>query len=295
MPATVLVVDDSRFTRALLRAQLEPRYRVLEAADGKQGLEVLQAQSVDLVLLDLQMPRMSGFEFMERYRMLSEPPPLVVCSANTQPDVERRVRHLGALRFVAKPSLLQAGFPQTLVEGVLAGDPHAALEGEAVRRPEPPPLRWSAVQDALVGALRDVSCSHVELLDEGRQERGLMPPRGEGTLLISAVGGLTGGFCVTLGGWGPRGGGEDGPLERAEAFLRALATSLADHLPRALEVSDHACQPLTSACGGGKDAVLASMTLHVAGLSRGLHLHITLPADSPVLRGGEPIRGGRRS
>ena len=63
----VLLVEDSRFFRGLLRGQLEMAgYRVIEAADGLEALEKLAEQHVDVVLTDLDMPRLDGFELARR-------------------------------------------------------------------------------------------------------------------------------------------------------------------------------------------------------------------------------------
>jgi len=66
---TVLVVDDNRNVRRMLRYQLERRgYTVLEAANGREALEVVRGAHVDLITLDLMMPVMSGYDFLDSIR-----------------------------------------------------------------------------------------------------------------------------------------------------------------------------------------------------------------------------------
>ena len=73
MPATVLVVDDSADTRAVLCRTLAGRgYRVVEAADGSQAVEVALRKCPDLILMDLNMPVMDGLAATERIREMKE-------------------------------------------------------------------------------------------------------------------------------------------------------------------------------------------------------------------------------
>jgi len=72
-PVTVLVVDDSADTRAVLSRTLVRRgYRVVEAADGRQAVEVALRVCPDLILMDLNMPVMDGLAATERIRELKE-------------------------------------------------------------------------------------------------------------------------------------------------------------------------------------------------------------------------------
>ena len=103
---TILVVEDMAINRAILNKLLCSHYRVKSAVNGQEGYELLQAEhaQIDLVLLDLMMPVMDGFQFMELLthdRVLSKIP--VVITSEPDNDSELRALKLGADNFVAKP------------------------------------------------------------------------------------------------------------------------------------------------------------------------------------------------
>ena len=78
--ARMLVVDDDPAWRALYRMAFESRFEIFEAADGQQGLRVLDAVKPDVILLDLRMPRIDGLDFIRRLDVKGAHPPIVVCS-----------------------------------------------------------------------------------------------------------------------------------------------------------------------------------------------------------------------
>lgn len=107
----VLVVDDSRFSRAMLRRLLEwvGIRTVLEAGDGEQGLALLGETNADLVIADVDMPRMDGLEFCRRIREVpawSGLPVLMQISAASDPAGMRSFE-AGANDIISKP--LNAG------------------------------------------------------------------------------------------------------------------------------------------------------------------------------------------
>jgi len=101
--ATLLVVEDEPGFRASLCRTLEGAgYRTVEAGDGKEALDTLRRTHVDLVLLDLRLPRISGMEVLRRLRVHHPDTGVVVLSAyGTVPDAVEATR-LGALEFVEK-------------------------------------------------------------------------------------------------------------------------------------------------------------------------------------------------
>jgi len=104
---TILVVDDSETNRLLIRHLFEdPEYRVLEAADGSQGLAVAQAERPDCILLDVVMPGLSGFEVLERLqadpRTREIPVIILTASGDSLPNLERGLLG-GAVDYLTKP------------------------------------------------------------------------------------------------------------------------------------------------------------------------------------------------
>lgn len=99
----ILVVDDDDTTRELLRGMLERSgHDVREAADGRAGLRDLYAAPPDLVILDVEMPELDGWQTLERIRDLSDVPILMLTAHETELE---RVRGLqgGADDYVVKP------------------------------------------------------------------------------------------------------------------------------------------------------------------------------------------------
>jgi len=101
----ILVVDDSEITREMLASALARiGMRVSEAADGREALEMLLQHRPDLIVTDLEMPVMDGFELLQRVRAsagLRDIPVVVVSSRGQQPD-KVRASQLGADSYIVK-------------------------------------------------------------------------------------------------------------------------------------------------------------------------------------------------
>jgi len=105
MPKDILVAEDNEDTRFLLALQLRRGgYRILEAEDGIEALDQLKENKPDLLLLDLMMPGLSGFEVLEQIQTDTELPkvPVIVLSALADPDVINRCMGLGATDYMTK-------------------------------------------------------------------------------------------------------------------------------------------------------------------------------------------------
>lgn len=103
-PARVLVIDDLKGVRQLLRSVLgEADYEVLEAEDGRRGLDLIRAESPDAVLLDIRMPGMDGFEVLERARAADPELPVVMITAHADTDSAVQGMQLGAYGYLSKP------------------------------------------------------------------------------------------------------------------------------------------------------------------------------------------------
>jgi DNA-binding response OmpR family regulator len=126
--ALVLVVDDADNIRALVRKLLEKAgFEVAEASNGREALRVLYEIKPDLVLLDVSMPEMDGWQALERIRELTSVPILMVTALDAPPQRVRGLRG-GADDYIVKPF-----DPEELVARIETALRHAATE-------EPPPL-----------------------------------------------------------------------------------------------------------------------------------------------------------
>ena len=104
-PATILIVEDETMLNEAYQVVLKSAgYTVLTAFDGKEALEVLQKQSVDLILLDLRMPVMDGVSFLEAYQLKAQDnPPKVIVFSNfdMQKEIDQAYE-LGADKYMLK-------------------------------------------------------------------------------------------------------------------------------------------------------------------------------------------------
>ncbi|HET7755056.1 MAG TPA: sigma-54 dependent transcriptional regulator [Anaeromyxobacteraceae bacterium] len=101
---SILVIDDDEATRSSLREWLaNAGYRTRAAASGAEGLEALSAGGEDLVLLDLVMAGVDGFEVLRRYREQGGRAPVVVLSALSEAEDVVRAMRLGATDYLPKP------------------------------------------------------------------------------------------------------------------------------------------------------------------------------------------------
>ena len=100
----ILVVDDDKNTRRLLRAVLEDaNYTVTTAEDGEEALAVMDREHIDLVVLDIMMPRMNGYEFTEELRSSNNELPILMVTAKQLPEDKRRGFLVGTDDYMTKP------------------------------------------------------------------------------------------------------------------------------------------------------------------------------------------------
>ena len=100
----ILVAEDDRNTRRFLQAVLEEGgYHVLTAADGREAMEILDRAYVDLVVLDVMMPRMDGYEFTRLLREGNSAMPVLMVSARQQPQDKKKGFLAGTDDYMTKP------------------------------------------------------------------------------------------------------------------------------------------------------------------------------------------------
>lgn len=103
MAKTVLVVDDKKELRVMVKSYLEQEgFRVLTAADGQEALYTARHEHPDLIILDLMMPQMGGYEFISAYRR-DALTPIIVLTAKLEEGDKVLGLELGADDFVTKP------------------------------------------------------------------------------------------------------------------------------------------------------------------------------------------------
>ena len=182
----VLIVDDSAGSRRTMQELLESSDEidvVGKASDGEEALRSALTLKPDLVMLDLQMPRMDGFTFL-RILMSRHPTPVVVVSSYSQKENVFKALELGALDFLAKPSgeedlgslreeiLAKVAMIRHLQPAVLRGraEPVATPPAPAATGPTPPmpvahPVAAPAKRVVAIGASTGGPAAIGELLE----------------------------------------------------------------------------------------------------------------------------------
>lgn len=99
----ILVVDDERLIRNVIREYLEnEKYEVVEAENGFDALRVLETNKVDLIILDIMMPRMDGFETLKEIRKTKDTP-VIMLSAMKEEEDKLSSFNLGVDDYITKP------------------------------------------------------------------------------------------------------------------------------------------------------------------------------------------------
>jgi CheY-like chemotaxis protein len=105
MQYKALIVDDSRLARMTMASafrRIQPDWELVEATNADDALAAISGHSVDIALVDFNMPGMDGLELVARIRNAHPAMPVAVVSANVQEEIVARARELNAA-FVAKP------------------------------------------------------------------------------------------------------------------------------------------------------------------------------------------------
>lgn len=99
----ILIVDDDLAHRTMLRILLEWRYTVIEAEDGVEAIEAIQSRSVDLVLMDVRMPKLSGTEALAKIINLAPDIPVIMMTACASSQTAADALKIGACDWLTKP------------------------------------------------------------------------------------------------------------------------------------------------------------------------------------------------
>ena len=101
--ATILVVEDDRNMRLLTAARLEDQYTVVTAADGIEALEYIHKGGIDMIVADIMMPRMDGYELLQTIRQEGYDTPYLMLTAKETLDDKQRGFSLGTDDYMTKP------------------------------------------------------------------------------------------------------------------------------------------------------------------------------------------------
>ena len=106
MTISVLAVDDSRTMRDMINLALSSEgFDVELAEDGQHGLEVLEGMAPDVIITDINMPRMDGFGFIDavRDRDGTKTTPILVLTTESSTELKTKAREAGATGWIVKP------------------------------------------------------------------------------------------------------------------------------------------------------------------------------------------------
>ena len=126
MTLSLLIVDDHVGFRSQARSFLEVAgFDVVGEADtGEDGIAAAARLRPDVVLLDVLLPDIDGFEVTRRIREVADPPAVILTSTRDASDFGRRIAASGAHGFLAKAELSRTG-----LEGLLSGDGRSSRQG----------------------------------------------------------------------------------------------------------------------------------------------------------------------
>ena len=97
----ILIIEDNEMNMKLMKDILSSQnYEVTTAQDGQQGLDIANEQEFDLILLDIQMPVVSGYDFLKLYNKKT---PVIVVSACAMDNEIQKAIELGCAGYIAKP------------------------------------------------------------------------------------------------------------------------------------------------------------------------------------------------
>ena len=172
----VLCIDDSPDVCVLVQRLLSPRCTVLAAGDGLQGIELAVDATPDLVLVDLQLPQLTGFEVATRLKSLMPEMPIIALTADVSTNVRERVLASGCDGYMAKPIDPDEFYNQ--IQAYLAGEREELEDDSFVQEYQQTLVaRLEEKVRELTQALQEnteLNERNLELLEEARRQTKLL-------------------------------------------------------------------------------------------------------------------------
>ena len=99
----ILLVEDEKAVRELTKVKLKDKYEIIEATDGEDALDKLMDVSVELMIVDIMMPRMNGFDFVRELRENGDTTPVIMLTAMDDFSHKKKGYNLGIDEYLTKP------------------------------------------------------------------------------------------------------------------------------------------------------------------------------------------------
>jgi FixJ family two-component response regulator len=131
-PLIAIIDDEVSICRALSRLLRVANYRAETFCSPIGFLESLTREMPDCVVLDLQMPAMTGVELQQQLQRLADPPPVIIITAHDEPKTRERCLALGAVCYLRKP--IEGDVLLDSIEGAVRARREAALRGPKADR-----------------------------------------------------------------------------------------------------------------------------------------------------------------
>ncbi|MGD9971576.1 MAG: response regulator [Desulfatirhabdiaceae bacterium] len=130
----ILIVDDEKSLILSIQAGFESfrdRYRLYTAENGKQAIEILKANPIDILVTDIRMPEMDGFELIVYMNTHYPTVPIIVMSAYGTREIESRLNNIGIVRFLDKPVAFEK-LISSIEDGLTRGTQSGSMTGISV-------------------------------------------------------------------------------------------------------------------------------------------------------------------
>ncbi len=99
----ILLVEDEKSVRALTKVKLKDKYDIVEAEDGLKAFDIIENEHVDIMIVDVMMPNMDGYEFVKELRALGDDTPVIMLTAMDSFAHKKKGYDLGIDEYLTKP------------------------------------------------------------------------------------------------------------------------------------------------------------------------------------------------